>query len=312
MVPLSRGFGLRKTIINLVAHENIALGTELFCAAVGRRLLGLYSGVDSVTVSEREMKWQRLAVGGTPHAHSLMLDNNGKPFAKVVATRGDMTTESGVSGFTFMKLTGSGWENYLQDGFTTIPETHDRLAATAMDAFWPVARRASGLRGCQCEDPERTAWGLARWRRCQNCPKSPWPAPRSTICSGPGLPAKRLIADAPPAKRRRKIRGTDVQPPKTTTAVPQPSKAPAANAVTAKSLTTKSLTAKSLTEGQRAYEAKRAAKAGMSLEKWLASKEREREAEAKAKLKAVPATKPSKPPGFFGRLLERAQRPLGS
>jgi hypothetical protein len=69
---------------------------------------------------------------------------------------------------------------------------------------------------------------------------------------------------------------------------------------------------KTLTEGQRAYESKRAAKAGMSLEKWLASKERERDAEAKVKLKAVQATKPPKPPGFFGRLLERAQRPLGS
>jgi hypothetical protein len=69
---------------------------------------------------------------------------------------------------------------------------------------------------------------------------------------------------------------------------------------------------KTLTEGQRAYESKRAAKAGMSLEKWLASKEREREAEAKVKLKAVQAAKPPKPPGFFGRLLERAQRPLGS
>ena len=69
---------------------------------------------------------------------------------------------------------------------------------------------------------------------------------------------------------------------------------------------------KLLTEGQRAYEAKRAAKAGMSLDKWLASKDREREAEAKAKLKAVQAVKPPKPQGFFGRLLERAQRPLGS
>ncbi len=69
---------------------------------------------------------------------------------------------------------------------------------------------------------------------------------------------------------------------------------------------------KTLTEGQRAYEAKRAAKAGMSLDKWLASKAREREAEAKAKLKAVEATKPPKPPGFFGRLLERANRPLRS
>ena len=74
----------------------------------------------------------------------------------------------------------------------------------------------------------------------------------------------------------------------------------------------KTAAAKSLTEGQRAYEAKRAAKAGMSLDKWLASKQRQQEAEAKAKLKAVEATKPPKPPGFFGRLLERAQRPLGS
>jgi hypothetical protein len=69
---------------------------------------------------------------------------------------------------------------------------------------------------------------------------------------------------------------------------------------------------KTLTEGQRAYEAKRAAKAGMSLEKWLASKDREREAEARARLKAVEAAKPAKPPGFFGRLLDRAHRPLRS
>ena len=86
----------------------------------------------------------------------------------------------------------------------------------------------------------------------------------------------------------------------------------AAKPVAEKPTATKPLTAKALTEGQKAYEAKRAAKAGMSLDKWLASKEREREAEAKAKLKAVQAAKPAKPPGFFGRLLERAQRPLGS
>ena len=71
-------------------------------------------------------------------------------------------------------------------------------------------------------------------------------------------------------------------------------------------------TTRTLTEGQRAYEAKRAAKAGMSLEKWLAAKERDRAAEEKAKAKAAEPPKPAKPPGFFSRLLERAQRPLGS
>lgn len=69
---------------------------------------------------------------------------------------------------------------------------------------------------------------------------------------------------------------------------------------------------KTLTEGQRAYEAKRAAKAGMSLDKWLALKQREAEAEAKLKLKATEAVKPAKPPGLLSRLLDRAHRPLGS
>lgn len=71
-------------------------------------------------------------------------------------------------------------------------------------------------------------------------------------------------------------------------------------------------TIKTLTEGQRAYEVKRAAKAGMSLEKWLATKERDRIAEEKAKQKAVEPPKPVKPPGLFSRLLERAQKPLRS
>ena len=71
---------------------------------------------------------------------------------------------------------------------------------------------------------------------------------------------------------------------------------------------------KQLTEGQRAYEAKRAAKAGMSLEKWLDKKERERDEAARVAQKAVEeaakAALPPKQPGFFGRLLERAQKPL--
>ena len=67
-----------------------------------------------------------------------------------------------------------------------------------------------------------------------------------------------------------------------------------------------------MSEGQRAYEAKRAAKNGMSLDKWLQSKEKEKAAEEKARAKAAEPAKPAKPPGFFSRLLERAQRPLGS
>ena len=125
-----------KNVINIVARENVALSNELFCAAVARKLLDLYTPVESVTVTGHETKWSRLAVDGTPHAHSFVLDGNGRPFAKVVATRDGITTQSGVSGFTFMKTTQSGWEHYIHDRYTTLPETDDRILATAMDASW--------------------------------------------------------------------------------------------------------------------------------------------------------------------------------
>ena len=64
---------------------------------------------------------------------------------------------------------------------------------------------------------------------------------------------------------------------------------------------------KQLSEGQRAYETKRAAKAGMSLEKWLAAKARERVQEAKARVEAAKPVAAPKPPGFFARMLERAR-----
>ena len=63
---------------------------------------------------------------------------------------------------------------------------------------------------------------------------------------------------------------------------------------------------RTLTASQRAYEQKRAAKAGMSLEKWLQSKERKQAAVAPAPPPVAP-----KKPNLFSRLLERAQRPLG-
>lgn len=68
--------------------------------------------------------------------------------------------------------------------------------------------------------------------------------------------------------------------------------------------------AKKLTEGQRSYEAKRAAKAGMSLDAWLRDKEKRAKEEAAAVAKATAPEAPAKKPGFFSRLMDRAHKPI--
>jgi urate oxidase len=130
-----------KNVVNVVARENLALDNELFCEAVADKLLSCYPQIEKAQVSGHQTKWTRLAFGGVPHPHSFVLDANGKPFCDVSATRSGKSFASGVAGYTFMKSTESGWENYVRDRYTTIAETGDRICATAMDARWEWSRK---------------------------------------------------------------------------------------------------------------------------------------------------------------------------
>jgi len=125
-----------KNVVNVVARENLAQSNELFCKAVAERLLESYRQLTAATVTGHETKWTRLVFGGKVHRHSFVLDGNGEPFAEVVATRDGAKITSGVKNFTFMKATESGWDNFFEDQYTTIPPTRDRMAATSMLASW--------------------------------------------------------------------------------------------------------------------------------------------------------------------------------
>ena len=140
-----------KNVINVVAHENLDLSTELFCKAVSDRFLETYPQIESVTVEGYETKWTRLVIDGKEHPHAFTLDGNGKPFARTVTTRGGETaTVSGIENFTFLKTTQSGWSHFYKDPYTTIPETDDRLCSTSMLASWvwtkaPADYRATNI-----------------------------------------------------------------------------------------------------------------------------------------------------------------------
>jgi urate oxidase len=130
-----------KNLVNVVARENTGLCTEEFCQVLAKKYLDSYPQVTSVAVTAHETKWSRLSFGGKPHPHSFVLDSNGKPTVEVSTTREGSTLVSGVDGFTFMKSTQSGWEDYVRDPYTTIPPTNDRMCATSMLATWKWSAR---------------------------------------------------------------------------------------------------------------------------------------------------------------------------
>jgi len=141
-----------KNIAYIVARENIGACAEEYAGKLAARFLDRYPQVERATVRTSETKWTRATLGGLEHAHTFTLDANGRPTVALTARRdGGVEVVSGIAGYTFMKSTESGWVGYVMDEYTTLPETWDRIAATAMDATWtwrspPVGYPAANAR----------------------------------------------------------------------------------------------------------------------------------------------------------------------
>lgn len=125
-----------KNLTYVVARESFDLPTERYAAKLAERFLERYAHVDRAAVTAHETKWIRMTIQGEEHPYAFVQDANGQPFAEVMATREGVVVRSGIQGFTFLKSTGSGWSRFWRDEFTTLPETEDRICATAMDASW--------------------------------------------------------------------------------------------------------------------------------------------------------------------------------
>ncbi|HEX3890237.1 MAG TPA: urate oxidase [Verrucomicrobiae bacterium] len=130
-----------KNTVNVFAKQKLGAETELFGIALGEHFLKTYKHVSRVEVSLTEHCWNRISVGGRLHAHSFLEKSAAKPFSKIIATRKETTVESGIEELFILKSTGSGFENFLRDEFTTLPETSDRICATKLKATWTYARK---------------------------------------------------------------------------------------------------------------------------------------------------------------------------
>jgi urate oxidase len=83
-----------------------------------------------------EHPWARIEVGGRPHEHAFQRGNGGNRVATVSAGGGEPQIEAGIDDLLVLKTTGSGWEGFLRDRYTTLPETSDRILATVITARW--------------------------------------------------------------------------------------------------------------------------------------------------------------------------------
>jgi urate oxidase len=130
-----------KNTVNIFAKQKLGAETEPFGILLGEHFLAKYKHVSRVEVTLTEHCWNRISVGGKAHAHSFLEKSAAKPFAKIFATRKETIVESGIEELFILKSTASGFENFLRDEFTTLPETSDRICATKLKATWMFAKK---------------------------------------------------------------------------------------------------------------------------------------------------------------------------
>ncbi len=108
--------------------------------AFGRRLvehfLAAGPSVTRTRVHIVEHPWARLEIGGRPHGHAFERGSGGNRVATVVGDGGEPQIEAGIDDLLVLKTTDSGWEGFLRDRYTTLPETSDRILATIITARW--------------------------------------------------------------------------------------------------------------------------------------------------------------------------------
>jgi urate oxidase len=92
--------------------------------------------VTKVRVEIAEPLWTRIPFGGKPHPWSFTPAGPERRTAVVTATREVVIVEAGLEDLQVIKTSGSGFEGYLHDPFTTLKETSDRILATAVKATW--------------------------------------------------------------------------------------------------------------------------------------------------------------------------------
>jgi urate oxidase len=130
----------QKNTVFAYARDHGTGQIEDFALALARHFVGDIEPVHAARVEIEEYGWDRIAVNGSPHPHSFArAGQEVRTTAVTVEGKGSAQSEwvvSGLHDLIVLKSTGSEFAGFLQDEFTTLAETHDRVLATALTARW--------------------------------------------------------------------------------------------------------------------------------------------------------------------------------
>ena len=126
---------MKNTVYALAARDGAA-EPEAFGMLLGRHFIGRNPKLVRVVVDLVDHAWQHIADGPREHGQAFVRRGPDTRTARVVTDRRGAAVTAGIADLVIMKTSRSAFAGYPRDEFTTLPETQDRLLATALSTDW--------------------------------------------------------------------------------------------------------------------------------------------------------------------------------
>jgi len=127
----------QKNTLYVLAKKYSVDPIEEWAINVCKDMMSRYNHISAVNMEIDEYPWERINVGGKEHNHAFRKGSTGIRFCSMRLSRtGNLTLKSGFKDLQVMKTTQSGFEGYIKDEYTTLPETRDRVMCTKILCSW--------------------------------------------------------------------------------------------------------------------------------------------------------------------------------
>jgi urate oxidase len=125
-----------KNTVYVLARQHEILAIEAFAECLIEYFLRNNPQVSVVRVEITEHLWSRITSTAFTRA-------SGQRTAVVTGTRDAVTISAGIDDLLVLRSAGSGFEGYIKDQYTTLPEASDRIFQTALVAVWRYSKSCS-------------------------------------------------------------------------------------------------------------------------------------------------------------------------
>ncbi len=127
-----------KNTVNAFAkeHGEAARQPESFGLTLARHFVDDVEPVHRARIMLEMYPWRRLHAGGRPHPHAFARDGGYVRTATVTYDGREAWVVSGIRDLVLLKTTDSEFSGFLQERYTTLPPTRDRVLATSVTSQW--------------------------------------------------------------------------------------------------------------------------------------------------------------------------------